>query len=159
MNISKYLWGQLLFLSRYRKKYHDHFLLWLHEFSVSFKVLLREELRENISAISDWAFWLNTMLVKRRAFLMPTFPIKIYTLRHVSLGDNGKGQSRLITCNHKVKSGVHRWPILKSEPFCGEKWCVLLFTKVGMLYQNLLWLGHSGVSCGWRRDVPCHFAH
>ena len=43
-----------------------------------------------------------------------------------------------------------------------EDWLLILwriyflrFEKVVMLNQNLLWLGRSGVSCGWRRDVPC----
>ena len=29
----------------------------------------------------------------------------------------------------------------------------LHFKKVGTLHHNLRWLGHSGVSCGWRGDV------
>ena len=38
--------------------------------------------------------------------------------------------------------------------FSGKKY-FLLFTKVGTLYHNLRWLGHSGVSCRWRRGGIC----
>ena len=31
----------------------------------------------------------------------------------------------------------------------------LRFINVGTLHHNLRWLGHSRVSCGWRRDVSC----